>query len=176
MALKVVVAMTTPTRDFLLEDYRLKAQYLTDQFSRMWNRFQFLLTIETAVAGLYFAPLGDKRIVSAPAFAIIGITVSLFWYTVGAQDRAYVVWYRMQLENAAKKVAPAFGLDQYSYVGDETGFGSAHDLPVLGSFKVHFVSPLEWRVDRISVTHLAAAFPLLVLVFWIVMLSLPGNH
>ena len=29
--------------DVLLEDYKLKLDYLTAQYDRMWNRFNFLL-------------------------------------------------------------------------------------------------------------------------------------
>ena len=42
---------TLPRREFLLRDYELKIHYLTDQFSRMWTRFSYFVTIESALAG-----------------------------------------------------------------------------------------------------------------------------
>src|SRR5688500_16231412 len=38
--------------DFLLIDYQVKAQYLTEHFGRMWTRFNFFLTIESAMFAL----------------------------------------------------------------------------------------------------------------------------
>jgi len=160
-----------PAHEFLLEDYRLKVQYLTDQFQRMWNRFQFLLSLETVLAGLFFAPLSGARAVSAPSFAVVGIAVSLFWYVVGAEDRFLVETYRAQVKDAAKDVAVDVKVEGYTYVGELEKLGRRHHIPLIGALNVAYKSPVEWRIEQISVTHLAAIFPLLMLAFWLVMLG-----
>ena len=35
----------------LVKDYELKVRYLTDHFSRMWTRFNYFVTIQTALLG-----------------------------------------------------------------------------------------------------------------------------
>jgi hypothetical protein len=160
-----------PIADFLLEDYRIKVQYLTDQFTRMWNRFQFLLGLETVVAGLHFAPLTTNGAVSSVTFAGLGAAVSAFWYIVGAEDRFLVDLYRSQLEATAVEAAASIGLGAFTYAGnvrDASVQGSK--TRVLGPLKLVSVNILEWRVASLSTTHLVAAFPLAALTFWIVVL------
>ena len=38
-------------RDFLVKDYELKVGYLTQQFDRMWTRFNYCVGIESALIG-----------------------------------------------------------------------------------------------------------------------------
>ena len=35
--------------DFVSKDYELKVRYLTDHFSHIWNRFNYLVEIESAM-------------------------------------------------------------------------------------------------------------------------------
>jgi len=37
--------------DFLIEDYWQKISYLKDHFTRLWNRFNYFLTIQSALFG-----------------------------------------------------------------------------------------------------------------------------
>jgi len=44
---------------FLQKDYELKITYLTNQFIRMWTRFNYFVAIETAlVGGKFLIPSG----------------------------------------------------------------------------------------------------------------------
>lgn len=109
----------TKQEAFLLKDYELKIGYLTDQFARMWNRFNYFVAIEAAlVGGKFLIPNG----VLSRAFAIAGALISALWYVMGAEDRYLVRLYRYQVEKAAKAVVKTIWTDKetqdaYCYVG-----------------------------------------------------------
>ena len=146
--------------DFRLKDYELKVTYLVGEFERMWNRFQYLLGLETLLVGLFFAPLQPTRLVSASFFAAIGLAASVLWYVVGAEDK-YLVWlYRAQVQEAAHKVIEILRLgDDYQFVGQTEVKGNPR-----------FITPIEWRYPAISITTLVAIFPILTVVLWLVLL------
>jgi hypothetical protein len=37
---------------FQIEDYRQKVQYLKDHFARIWTRFNYFLTLQSALFGV----------------------------------------------------------------------------------------------------------------------------
>src|SRR5690606_9498196 len=94
--------------------------------------------------------------------------------------------YRFQVEKAARKLAPMIWSDEteqkaYRHVGDvgkaaraELQEWESHDYkgneaPSIRQFlKFEWLS--GWRWERISTTRLAALFPLLVLILWLIML------
>src|SRR5207248_9675762 len=84
--------------DFRIDSYKLRIDYLTKQFDRMWQRFQLLLGIDTALVALIFAPFSQKRF-GTVVFAVVGVLASLFWFFVGAADRCLVELYREQLRH-----------------------------------------------------------------------------
>jgi hypothetical protein len=82
--------------DFLTEDYWQKVQYLKDHFRRLWNRFNYFLTIQSALFGAtLLSP--DKYRWWVPIFAA---PVCALWYIFGAQDRYLVDLYRKEIEQA----------------------------------------------------------------------------
>jgi len=105
---------------FLQKDYELKIGYLTDQFARMWNRFNYFVAIEAALVGGKFLISNG---VFSRALAIAGVLISALWYVMGAEDRYLVRLYRYQVEKAAKAVVKTIWEDDektqnaYSYVG-----------------------------------------------------------
>ena len=88
--------------EFLLKDYELKITYLTDHFQRIWTRFNFFVTIETALIGGNFLLQAEDGF--DPRLVYAGIVLSIFWYLMGAEDR-YLV--RLEEEGLVK---PAQGL------------------------------------------------------------------
>src|SRR5437588_12621826 len=105
---------------FLQKDYELKITYLSSHFTRMWNRFNYFVAIETAlVGGKFLIPNGAL----SPALAIAGVLISALWYVMGAEDRYLVRLYRHQVKRAAKAVVKTIWEDDektqnaYSYVG-----------------------------------------------------------
>ncbi len=111
--------VTTKQEAFLQKDYELKITYLTEQFTRMWNRFNYFVAIEAAlVGGKFLIPNG----VLSHALAIVGALISALWYVMGAEDRYLVRLYRYQVEKAAKAVVKTIWADKetqdaYRYVG-----------------------------------------------------------
>jgi hypothetical protein len=156
---------------FLVEDYQLKADYLSEHFSRMWTRFNFFLSVETALFGVVFVADKDEWSKHAVLFAGFGVLVSLFWYAFGAQDRYLVELYRDEIKFAAQRLTERFkqrlGSDSYEnvffnyrYVGDTAD-------------KAEGIRPglFQWRCAAISVTRLAAIFPAAVMVAWGIMIG-----
>ena len=146
-----------PPKEFLVKDYELKVRYLTDHFGRMWTRFNYFVSIESALVGgkLIF---GDGKL--SPQVAIVGAVVSLIWYVMGAEDRFLVRVYRQHVEDAADLLARA--------VWDATTDGPyRHVGEVTESSKGLGGELSGWRLERISTTRLAAWIPLLVLFAWL---------
>jgi hypothetical protein len=70
--------------DFLLEDYKLKVGYYTGHLSRMWTRFNFLLTIDSALFDLFAT--GDFNRSICTLFLVVGIVLSALWCVFGGFD------------------------------------------------------------------------------------------
>ena len=170
---------------FLQKDYELKIGYLTDQFARMWNRFNYFVAIEAAlVGGKFLLPNG----VLSHALAIAGILVSALWYVMGAEDRYLVRLYRYQVKKAAEAAVKMIWTDKdtqdaYHYVGqvdkpmrDELREYERREMDSKGSRKSFWKRLIElewlsgWRVEPISTTRLAALFPLLACILWLIIL------
>ena len=150
-------ATSLPPKDFLVKDYELKVAYLTQQFSRMWTRFNYFVSIESALVGGKLI-LGNGKL--SPEVAIVGAVVSLVWYVMGAEDRFLVRVYRKHVKDAAdllaKEVWDATAHGPYRHVGEVTDSSKGLDWELSG-----------WRLERISTTRLAAWIPLLVLFAWL---------
>ena len=147
--------------DFRIESYKLRIDYVTKQFDRMWNRFQLLLGIDTALVALIFAPLSQKRFGTA-VFAALGFIVSLFWFLVGAEDRYLVEVYREQLRYETAQLKTLLNLPDYIQVGDT-------EVPTT-------VKPglLQFRFRRASITRLIVIAPLVLLISFGFLLVLAG--
>ena len=138
----------------LVDDYKSKAAYLKDHFTRMWTRFNFFLSIHS---GLFFGTViaSDKNKWWIPLF---GILAALVWYVFGAQDRYLVALYKQEIERTAEKVASKYELEDYNYIGQTEN-----------TKKLKVVQRIyQWRSDLFSTTKLAAWFPLAVLFLWLV--------
>ena len=96
--------------EFLIEDYKLKVDYLSNHFSRILTRFNFFLSIELALFGaLGFLSFGNNRNIEAAILPIfLGLATSVIWLVIGCQDRRLVVIYRGGMVLAAEKIAKAF--------------------------------------------------------------------
>src|SRR5688572_31501910 len=101
--------MSVEPVSFLIEDYKYKIDYLTAHMTRMWTRFNFFVTLETALLGGRVLLVGDKP---APMVGIAGMFLSLVWYVMGAQDRFLMDFYRWQVMEAAERVRDALGVSE----------------------------------------------------------------
>jgi hypothetical protein len=157
-------AITDSERAFRTKDYELKVSYLTGQFTRMWQRFAFFVTLETALIGGKTA-LGDKPTVP---LVIAGAVISAAWFIVGAEDRYLVTAYRLQAD-AAGNAAASCVLDE----SDAQSYEPVGRLkPASPELKTELASRTmlerltEWRFEGISITRLPAWLALLTLVGW----------
>lgn len=146
--------------DFLIEVYKLRVQFHSEHIDRLWTRFNFLLTTEIALLGLFFTIWADNNSWNGfVMFPILGIIVSVLWYILGAQDHYYFEGFRKQiwsLEKAISKELAVSALEEYL-------FDQVKDV------KFNLVT---WRWKIISLSKLIAIFPILFLILWVVMLFL----
>lgn len=140
-----------------LKDYELKIKYFTDHLSRMWTRFNYLLGIQTAIAGGKFFLPTDKY---DYAIAFVGLLFAVIWYMLGAQDRFLCELYRNQVEQSYLKSG---GSKSVSYVGQ------VKDAPERLLVKRGL---LTWRWEPVSSTKMAALVPFVAALLWIMYLLL----
>jgi len=145
---------------FLIEDYRQKVQYLKDHLARIWTRFNFFLTLQSALFGATIISIQSYQW-RVPLF---GIFISAFWYSAGAQDRYLVELYRKQIQNAVSKIKHGLKLSDYYYIGQTEDIpGEAESVKDLKVEKTIY----QWRSKQVSTTRLAAIIPLFILITWI---------
>jgi hypothetical protein len=144
------------TSDFLVKDYELKIRYLSDHFTRMWNRFNYFVAIESAlVSGKFF--FGNGKL--SQGLAVIGAVLAFVWYVMGAEDRYLVEVYRKHVEDAGALVAQALWQEKgalYRHVGEIEETSRTVPQNISG-----------WRLKAVSTTKLAALIPLLLTLTWI---------
>lgn len=185
--------MAATPEDFLLEDYKQKIVYLTSHLQRMWTRFNFFVTIESALLGGKFLIASN---VPSQELATAGMVLSALWYVMGAQDRYLVKIYRWHVEQAAKRIAKSFKVSPDSDTAAIKIFNEAKAAAsdYVGRVDDDLISRFEqdekawrkskglltrvldklssWRSKSFSITHLAAFYPLIAVVLWIVMFSI----
>jgi hypothetical protein len=138
--------------DYLLKNYELKVRYLTDHFSRMWTRFNFFLTINSA---LFVASinLNKDNHHNVWLLAVLGFAFSLVWNQFGATDNYLTDLYRKQvalshyllqeaLRNEENFLLPGrkeLELETFSYAGD------IHPRPRYEQFRSHRPESLAQR-------------------------------
>ena len=90
--------------DLLFDDYKVKLDYVRGQYDRLWQRFNFFLSVELALFGFLGYLTFDIKIPEATFLpSVVGIVVSLLWYVIGAEDRRLVEVYRDRADNAAAR-------------------------------------------------------------------------
>jgi hypothetical protein len=188
--------MSIEPASFLKDDYKYKIDYLAAHMTRMWTRFNFFVTLETALLGGKLLLAGGE---ASPMVGIAGMVLSLVWYVMGAQDRFLMDFYRWQVMEAAGRVKDALGIsektdsdasekgkdDQQMILAAAKAAATNHvggieskDDELLKRYLAWRKSKIEnslsrwlenlssWRSKRFSTTHLAAWIPLVALVLW----------
>ena len=143
--------------DLLLDDYKVKLEYVRAQYDRLLQRFNFFLSVELALFGFLGYLTWDAGVLAATRLAAaMGIVVSLLWYAIGAEDRRLVEVYRQRADDAARRFAhhpngiPDFDRDH-----------AAADIP--DSWR----GLRSWYWSAISVTRMPATFGLLLTIAWV---------
>ncbi len=145
----------------LIDDYKSKVQYLKDHFTRLWTRFNYFLTLQSALFGAaILSP--DKYRWWIPIF---GAFLCVLWYIFGAQDRYLVELYRKQIERSVIQIKSRFNLSDYYFIGQTEDIPSQSEKIESLGVKNHIY---QWRKENISTTKLAALFPMAILAMWII--------
>jgi hypothetical protein len=108
---------------FRLEDYKLKLGYLNAQADRMWTRFNYFVTIQAGLVGLFAIASADQFKHRAPWAILAEVIVSLVWWMVGARDRFLWRAGRWNVEEAANALrVDGSDLASYKAAGRDTGY------------------------------------------------------
>ncbi len=144
--------------DFLKDVYKLRIQFYSEHTSRMWTRFNFLLTAEIGLFGFFLSVWADQLWQEKLwLFPTAGIFVSLVWYILGAQDRYYFEGFRKQIQYLENKISKELGIEDIRLFA----FGNPIDVKQGIS---------TWRWKFISLSRLVAVFPIFFLVVWVIAL------
>ena len=104
---------------FYRDDYKLKVDFLSGQFQRMWTRFNLFLTLEVGLLAFLFSKSSGELVSFARYVFLVELIISTIWFVVGVQDRCLVLLYREQIREAADELKQ-LGLARsgYQFVGD----------------------------------------------------------
>jgi hypothetical protein len=109
-------------KELLLEDFKQQCTNLQGQYTRMHNRMQLMIGLNTALLptlGAVFLA-SSKGDVGRPwlvLFPVTGLLLSAIGFLTGATDRRLVTIYRGQLSWTAKCVLSAYVAGPYEYQG-----------------------------------------------------------
>jgi hypothetical protein len=155
--------------EFLIEGYKVATSYYDGLMNRIWNRFNIMVTLDSALLALFLTlwfgstnSKGEFLIV----FPFVGFVLSMLMYAQSAQDRFVSHEYYLQINDLKEMIASQLDL------------GSGQDLPMLfsktrtlqGKDKSHYYKEIvSWRIRRFSLTRIPAWASLLFVLVWIVM-------
>jgi hypothetical protein len=176
-------------KELLLEDFKQQCTNLQGQYTRMHNRLQLLVGLNTAL----LPTLGAVALASAKGdvgqpwlflFPSAGLLLSLIGFITGSTDRKLVTIYRDQLAWTAESVLFAYSEGQphkyphWLHIGlDPTEVnrrlkewlekpdGQAKPAPL-------WDRATSWRWEPLSVTRFPAMLSLAFFVIWLILLGL----
>lgn len=139
----------------LIEKYKSLQGQIKSQGDRIWIRFNYFLTIDAALIGIFIMKLaenGESELLYNVPF--LGIGLSLLWYIIGAQDYYF-------FEKARKTL-------QYF---EKVNIHSRIDLPNFDQvMKVRWYKRLFcWKIPKYGVTIFIAICPALFIITWILL-------
>ena len=146
--------------DFLVEDYKLRIDYLNAHFGRMWTRFNFFLTLQSGLIAFMFFRDQANFSKNLPLFLLTEVALSCIWWIFGAQDRWLTYAYRKSINHTAKEIAKKdWAGKNYQAVGNYN--------QLLEESPSVLKNPVQWYSRRTSITRLTAYVPLLLLLVWL---------
>src|SRR4051812_34333238 len=77
-----MAASEDPPTGALLEDYKLKVAFATDQINRLQTQFQVMLTLQTALATALIVSKSGSLNSGAKWIALLEAVLSLAWFAV----------------------------------------------------------------------------------------------
>jgi hypothetical protein len=162
--------------EFLIEGYKVATSYYDGFMNRIWNRFNIMVTLDSALLALFLtlwfgsASSKDEFLI---VFPFVGFVFSMLMYAQSAQDRFVSHEYFLQINDLKEMIASQLDL------------GSGADLPMLfsrtptlqGERKSYYYREIvSWRIRRFSLTRIPAWASLLFVMVWVLLgiLTLAG--
>jgi hypothetical protein len=169
--------------ELLLEDFKQQCTNLQGQYTRMHNRLQLLVGLNTALLpalGAVLAASAGKGGIDRNwliLFPCAGLLLSVIGYITGATDRKLVTIYRRQLALTAELLLVAHHKGQSAY---QHWFHIGRDPTDVEKYLAEWrpKSPprldwvTSWRSGPLSVTRLPALLSLVLVAIWAVILAL----
>jgi len=114
---------------FRLEDYKLKLDYVNAQADRMWTRFNYFVTIQAGLVGLFAIASSGEFKQRAVWASLAEFVIAGTWWLVGARDRFLWRAARRNVERAAGELRVNNKLlVGYKDVGTKAGYVPVGEL------------------------------------------------
>jgi hypothetical protein len=143
--------------DFLVRDYEIKASYLSSHIQRMMTRFNFFVTLESALLGGPFLLNAGQ---ASAQLALFGAVLSVIWWCVGLEDMRLLGKYKWRVNQVADNIPLELKGDHFQPVGDShKGLKDGSSFP-----------KWLWESEHMKL-GLFVILPLIALCLWIILLG-----
>jgi len=147
---------------FLLEAYKSYVEYFSGYADRVSTRFNILLTIDVALAGVYGGTQLNSATADTTLFSALGLIVSVLLYIQSAQDKYVLKRHLARINDIKRQIEAAVGSQ------DTSALFSPLDDTDLGSRNFVFENLTSWRSNLISLTRVPPITSLVFVIFWVV--------
>ncbi len=150
---------------FLLEAYKLSIEYFDGYASRVSTRFDILLGVDIALAGLLGNAWLSGATLSPKGMSIIsllGLLISILLYVQSAQDRFVLKRQIRRINELRNEIEIKIGRKNLP------ALFSPLDETDLGRRNFVFEGVTSWRSNHLSLTRIPVVVSILLIVFWVV--------
>ena len=148
---------------FLVEAYTVAVSYFDGFAGRIWTRFSILISIDSALAGLFVALWMGEKAAEGTKLAVLatfGLLISLLMYIQSAQDRFVFGQLRSQINRLKTRITNELGLEPDTPILFTPTEPDIDELP-------RFEGVSSWRIRQVSTTRLPALIFLVFLAAWL---------
>lgn len=150
---------------YLMESYKTAIDFFNGYVERVYNRFNILLGIDIALAGVYAGVWFDTTSQTGTGKILVlslGLIISLLLYIQSAQDRFVIKRTRERVNKIREIIEKQIGRD------DIPALFSPLDDTDLGKRNVIIEGVTSWRSNFISLSRVPVITSLVFVIFWIV--------
>jgi disulfide bond formation protein DsbB len=150
----------------ITEAYKAAIEYCDGWHNRTWNRFNYLLVIQSALIILYFNSTQAGRSSASIILPLFGIILSLLMYVQGAHDVFSLNRFEYRIEKLKTQILQALDLSEKEYPIPFEKYGEVFKEKQ----RLARENFLEWRLKGFSTVQVPAIVGLVLLALWIVAL------